>query len=965
MCCPVNIPIGRHIGLSSTGSIVANNLASTAGAIPPFVPATQHILSCDIVPVTLESIPTEDIMDDDEEDTDAMDLYPMLSAVLPTLDADELSSPKPHRLPTLRNTVGKQAREKFALTLSDRVQTVLNQPFGKENIVQSFVAEASLRHILLPLWKSGFLTETEEEWEEPGHIGTAWKYLAQALPEAAQFITLVKEHLDIDVNPLRGYQKNWATEVELNQDRVRMTTAALLILDGDAAALTRWIGGPHVGAHRDVPKILKYLTGKVDAVTLVNITRILQSGIPSACNAESSEANFQAYLRYGNHSTVDEEPDKTYKALVKDSKRGYCLVFDPRTVHFALNCHVTPNGIIDLNKRFKNPRPIFDSSFRPHNWCSGINDWTTKTTEPDLHFATAFHKFLTWIYNLRITYPNEEIYVGDDDVSGAFRHCKYHPNLVAMHGCFQAHHLVMSTGATFGGNTSPSNWETFADARRQLAQWLYKRHDTVRLAAPFLPTLQLAPEPTPVEIQHFARADADSINTGVLDVNGQRLPPPYNHHVDDNLYADVGRFMKLAVSASALALYFILGFPTIWTPDCLSQEKLDAFYKHLRKTIGYAINSRDLTVGILPHKQEQTQILLADWLKKLNCTLLEASQLQGTLESITRYTTWARPWFFALQNAIRTELTKRYHILARAYSRSGRAKAIQASLPTNLLSRFDNLVSRDKAQLLWKSKASIAITSKIHTCLQHLLAYMTNTDQPFSAPIAFIIQRDPHWITVGDASKDGGGGYCEKLEFWFDVVWSAKVRHAVRNLPATHPDYVHINSLEFLVVIIQLIASVVRFQTLPERERKRFFPRGLPANPVSLCLTDNTSAMSWANRVTSKSAQGQRLLSIYSDILRTQNIGTNAEHLPGIKNIIADDISRPTHFNLSHAARAEQIYQKHAKMRTWSYFLPSQELLQRLGSQLFTEASPGQDSLPANLGQFVPVGSTISSSPLI
>jgi hypothetical protein len=379
--------------------------------------------------------------------------------------------------------------------------------------------------------------------------------------------------------------------------------------------------------------------------------------------------------------------------------------------------------------------------------------------------------------------------------------------------------------------------------------------------------------------------------------------------------------------------------------------------------VGYWINSRALTVGLLDYKREQAQCLLTEWLDKSSCTLLEASQLQGILESLTRFTIWARPWFFALQNAIRVELVKRYHIIARSYVRMGRAAKIAQVLPANLQHPFDNLVSRDKAQLLWKSKASITIGATITTCLRKLLEYLSTTEYPFESPIAFIIKRDPHWITVGDASKDGGGGYCEQLEFWFDVVWSDKVRHAVRDLPATHPDYVHINSLEFLVILIQLIASVVRFRTLSEIERTRFFPQGMPANPVTLCLTDNKSAMAWANRVTTKSAQGQRLLSIYAEILRTQNIGTNAEHNPGVKNVMADDISRPTHFNLSHTDRTEQIYQKHGKMRTWSYFLPSPELLQRLCLLLFTEASQDQINLPENVGRFVPAGFIISSSP--
>jgi hypothetical protein len=132
-----------------------------------------------------------------------------------------------------------------------------------------------------------------------------------------------------------------------------------------------------------------------------------------------------------------------------------------------------------------------------------------------------------------------------------------------------------------------------------------------------------------------------------------------------------------------------------------------------------------------------------------------------------------------------------------------------------------------------------------------------------------------------------------------------------------------------------------------------------------LCRTDNTAAEAWANKVTSQSSQGQRLIGVLADLLRTKNLGLNARHIAGVKNVLADFISRPTHFALSFSQRAEQIFQKHALARTWDYFLPSQELLQSLSFSLFNEQTRGHPGLPKNLGRFVPAGSTISCSPTI
>ena len=49
-------------------------------------------------------------------------------------------------------------------------------------------------------------------------------------------------------------------------------------------------------------------------------------------------------------------------------------------------------------------------------------------TEPEIIYGQAFIIHLQHLYNFRISYPDDEIVLMDDDVKGAFRHCKYHPD---------------------------------------------------------------------------------------------------------------------------------------------------------------------------------------------------------------------------------------------------------------------------------------------------------------------------------------------------------------------------------------------------------------------------------------------------------------------------------------------------------------------------------------------------------
>jgi hypothetical protein len=403
--------------------------------------------------------------------------------------------------------------------------------------------------VLLPLYKSAYLAR------EPD-----WSTFASASLVVSTFLAVVDEHAMVDFRPLRGFNHDWDSATVIDLDRVRMTTAALIHFDGDVANLVRWFGGAHVGAQRNIRATLSYLRGKISSHLCDTLEQIWHHGSPAVCNATASDANFEAYRKYGNHASVTDEPEVTYRTLLKDSKRGYCLVLDERMARFTLNC-LTPNGLVDANHPHKNPRPIFDGTFRPEPWCSGINDWTTKKTEPPVNFATAFANYLRWVYNARITYPREELYLGDDDILGAFRHQKYHPNLVGMHACVVAGFFSCATGMTFGDNTSSANFDPIAEARKELARYLWLQPDTVARAAIHLPAIELANPPTDAEVDCFTQANADSTNRGIHDASGRRLPPQFNHHVDDNIYCNVAAHIAQTVSASALALWHVLGFP--------------------------------------------------------------------------------------------------------------------------------------------------------------------------------------------------------------------------------------------------------------------------------------------------------------------------------------------------------------------------------------------------------------------
>ncbi len=367
--------------------------------------------------------------------------------------ADPANLPLSSRIHTRPMLASRVAREAFAAqVLPPRIQDAVNNPFGKDNLQQSFVSEAAFRHVLLPLFRSCFLGARPV------------RKLKAIYKPAAHLYQMLRNYAHINFLPLRDYAHQSLSDEDLMPELSKMTTACFFHFDFDTAAVVRWLGGVHTNGHRNSRHTLGTLAQAVDPSILHDLERIFTVGVPALCNAEATETNFKAAFRYGNHKTVYEDVSKTKKAITKEARKGYVLVLDPWLSYFIPHLHRTPIGIINLQSNYKKLRVIFDASFRPHPASYAINDWTNKSNEPPIHFQTSFLKHCVWLWNMRITYPHTEIHPCDDDVAGAFRWNKYNPNLVAMHSYMLFGYLFMATGTTFGDNSSPKNWEPIARA---------------------------------------------------------------------------------------------------------------------------------------------------------------------------------------------------------------------------------------------------------------------------------------------------------------------------------------------------------------------------------------------------------------------------------------------------------------------------------------------------------------------
>jgi len=849
----------------------------------------------------------------------------------------------------LRTKTGKEA---MIASLPTDVQTKLQQPFGKDDIDHSFTNSVTLMHTFLPLHFSDFLDDSD------------WKRLYTTCTFAREFQTLLADYGSVDFTPLRTnfFREGWQDATDFDHDRSDMLTACVLFYRGDTASVVRYVGGPLVGDHRNWDDILNSIRGIVDNVTYNNIERIFKTGCPARCNATSSTRNLWDYLEYGNHSSATNNDAILHKTLLKDEKRGHTIMLDPRLIPFIQHLHVCPVGLVDLNHPIKSPRFIYDASFKPNPWNETVNTWTTKTTEPDLEFPQSFQRLLVWLWNMRISYPDEEIYPLDDDVTAAFRSLSWHPNMVSMHGMVVLDKLWLNCRLTFGDTTSPPNFEPVAIARRELAKHFYNLPNVEELAAKYIPNLDIL-LPSKADILSIMRIPPDSLNPGVQSTGSRAAhTPPYVMHVDDNLYGALRKYLRRAIAASILALYHIAGFPVATQPDPFSYEKFDLTICNIRKLIGTMIDTRSMFLWLPDYKRLLIVALLAEWLEKDYFTIHEALVLQGTLMDASRFYRWGRINFFILSAVIRKAMSQKYEILRRGWAEERKKywenKIANTALPTSQQKLLvAHCCDRDYARYMYFSNDRTRIGVRLNAEVQLFHDYMKDPANPWRINIGHMIPRDPVTVNIGDSSFYGVGFFSDELHTFCMIPTDSAIRRRC-NLNSRHDEYLSQNVMEYITGVIDFAFSITFLEHLScEEDRQRFFPNGVPPYPQTLSRKDNVTAEKWINAAASDSIQAQQLIRITGEMGKSTKVHQAANHIDGDDNDEADMLSRPDKpdYRLdpdSLSAHLDATLAKYARFQQYKVFLPSSNLMDALHWALRPKSKIGKTEItPPQLAQ--------------
>jgi hypothetical protein len=518
---------------------------------------------------------------------------------------------------------------------------------------------------------------------------------------------------------------------------------------------------------------------------------------------------------------------------------------------------------------------------------------------------------------------------------------------VAAKGYCLADFLALAVGQTFGDCSSPPNFEPIARARCALAEHYSKTDANVPLFPEYTAAVVFQPEPD--DAVTFTPATADRLNPGVQDANGDRLPTAYNMHVDDSLYAEVGRQRLLkAMRHSIHALHEVLGGddPTL-RPRLVDQEK---FHRepigHRRTQLGVVIDTRRLTVEMTDAKhQDLWTELTSRWgTHRRSFTVLEAAELLGKLIDAANTCTWGIFLFISLQQTM-------HRLLARNHNRLMQTREFQDLVSSQRDSATQSAPSRLRwfnkkiGKALWASKAKTFIDAELRNELDFLtLVFSDRAKYRWEAPIALLIPRDPSYETLGDACLTGAGGFSLSLHFWWALEWPDYIEcRTLRHLGKRSSHLISINLLEYATIVLGLAASILAWEQLPEPK---------PFHPLLLMLTDNTTAESWTKRIAGlKSPQARCLARLFCHLLMfSPEFGIKTEHIEGEKNKLADFLSRLRRtLGDNSPLNFSDLAQTYPALHNCRRFHPSPELL----SLLFSSLSSGSASIPTTR---VPLG---------
>ncbi len=222
----------------------------------------------------------------------------------------------------------------------------------------------------------------------------------------------------VDFTSLKLPRLDYAKQTDISSKRADQATAYCAIHYGlNPGMVIRFLMGEYIGETRDSSRILTKVSPYINEEDCKHIKRIIDQGCPSHLHFEEEYENKHLALQKGNQHTFLLHPKVTAKVMNKEEKNSHVLPFKRWLVYFSPWCRVTPQGI---QEKYNKCRVILDLSMQTSPNEIVLNHKTSTDGKAVINFGQAKIRLLINIYNWRVSYPDEIIYLALADITACF-----------------------------------------------------------------------------------------------------------------------------------------------------------------------------------------------------------------------------------------------------------------------------------------------------------------------------------------------------------------------------------------------------------------------------------------------------------------------------------------------------------------------------------------------------------------
>lgn len=796
--------------------------------------------------------------------------------------------------------------------------------FGKPSKDHSFTVEASGEAILILLFKSRMLDEATETALRSVHVLV--NHLAATIKRL--------QHTNFD--SISQYNKTWQTQEQIPPERAYAFLACLLHYDGRVGDVMRYASNNYTGEYRKVTERVEKLRHLVDDDLLARYIRVMTTGAPAHFNTETTRDNAMLHWRMGNHSSIKEHNAYIDKLMNKEEKNCFVMIFPQWIARFLPDIFFTPQHLMIKNGK---KRLIYDGSRRFTPTSIPINMMTsTKTHGRELAciFGDTLLKLLVRVWNLRITYPTEDIVIHANDVKSCFRQLKHHPDVVGAFSYIIGDYLYAQCGLPFGADFSPSTWEILRRMAEQMVIKLFDDEALVEKHKQYLDKLQWSKRLG--NTTEMVRAQACSINKGVLDEHGQPLNTPHYFFVDDGVMAEVYDRTRIhrAEAASIETLFLLLGETDLQhRQDPVSWDKLLEMILHFMNiAIGVHINTRTMRVGV-PHDYITALTdILGHWHKKRKSfTILEIERVVGKLNHAANIVPWLKHIMGHLYTSLAAALGQsKSHLIKSSRSFRNLMEMIKREPCTEEEALISSFAVGQSASRIHRSKQAFYLNRTAIEEFQIIRQAIADPTIDKTCPIAHLVPKEPDAECSGDSSLDSAGGWSIDMEYWWYIEWPQQVRQNTLRFIKNNKNgkLIAINALEYAASLINYAAAFHFWVNLDNINK-----RGIQY-PTVRSKVDNKTAIAWLDKGCKVSAAGRALGRLQCALLINSPVGLDPEYIDTKSNVIADEISRIKQ-ETNIITEIPALLQKYPSLEICKRFHPSQELISNIMDALLSK----------------------------